>query len=151
VKPIDVNELVESSVNLALQHLGKGGFAIETTLAEDLPKVSLDTESTEQVIVNVIQNAFDATRGKGRATISTMLDRQSIKIEITNDGPPIPNKVREKIFEPLFTTKPEGKGTGLGLSVGAMMLERFGAKISLKESNKKRTTFLIKLPRENQK
>ncbi|MBN2380082.1 tetratricopeptide repeat protein [candidate division WOR-3 bacterium] len=146
IVPSDVNRVVKSTIDLARRHM-KGGFTIRASLDKTLPLASIDRESTEQVILNVIQNAYDATNGGGNATVKTVKSKKrTVDIEISNNGPPIPEDAWEKIFEPLYTTKPEGKGTGLGLSVGAMMLGRFGGRISLKASNKNKTTFLVELP-----
>ena len=66
---------------------------------------------------NLLDNAIDAVEGHGRITIRTARENGRVLVEIADDGPGIPDEVRERIFEPFYTTKDVGKGTGLGLDI----------------------------------
>ena len=66
---------------------------------------------------NLLDNAIDAVDGRGRITVRTASENGRVLVEIADDGPGIPEEVRDRIFEPFFTTKDVGKGTGLGLDI----------------------------------
>ena len=85
----------------------------------DIPKLSVmaSRNRLEQVMVNLLVNASQATEGKGRVRISTEVGENRVFIHIDDDGPGIPQDKFDIIFEPFFTTKPVGKGTGLGLAI----------------------------------
>ncbi|MBN2378245.1 tetratricopeptide repeat protein [candidate division WOR-3 bacterium] len=146
IVPTDINALVQKAVDFVNTNASARNFNIEAELENDLGYAAVDPDGLEQVIVNVIQNAYDACEGKGTAVIKTSGSENTIRISIANDGPPIPEDIRDKIFEPLFTTKGEGKGTGLGLSISAMLLDRLGGRIFLESCAEKLTTFVIEIP-----
>jgi signal transduction histidine kinase len=147
VRPTDVNSVVKDALDISSQHLPQANFDVQSWVEKKLPPAAVDANSVLQVILNVIQNAYDACGGQGKVTVETSAGTEEmIQISISNDGPPIPENLRDKIFEPLFTTKSVGKGTGLGLSVCAMLLDRFGGRIYLDESSNEQTTFVIEVP-----
>jgi len=99
------------------------------------------------VIINVVQNAFEAMEGRGKLAIETENGQGNIiRISISNDGPAIPAEIRDEIFELLFTTKTAQKGTGLGLPISAMLLEHFDARLYLEDSRDGKTIFVIEVP-----
>jgi len=143
----NVNHIVREALQFLLQHLSFKDISLELRLDENLPFASVDHEVLQQVIVNVIQNAYEAMEGSGRLVIRTEKEKEdTISIAISNDGPPIPKGIQEEIFELLFTTKTAQKGTGLGLPVSVMLLEHFGGSIYLEDSTDKETIFVIEVP-----
>ncbi|MCB0664224.1 MAG: hypothetical protein KDC80_00305 [Saprospiraceae bacterium] len=145
-----------------------------TNLHPDLPKINVDPQDIGRVLLNLINNAFQATSAQALAMAGTdykpevivatkRLDSPSglphqnemntgidgsagsIEIIISDNGPGIPDEIKEKIFQPFFTTKPAGQGTGLGLSLSYDIVKAHGGEISL-ESRGKGSTFRIKLP-----
>lgn len=133
-KPIfemfDLNELVEKYTELAYQ--GKrnqySGFTatIEKDLNVNLGEIKVVGQEIGQVLMNVIGNSLDAVLSKQKnlgagyeptIKITTRKTRKFVEVIIADNGPGIPEEIREKIFEPFFTTKPTGEGTGLGLSL----------------------------------
>jgi PAS domain S-box-containing protein len=147
VSPTDVNAVVRNALDLLSRHLSMKEIRVQMSLQASLSPAFIDPQGLEQVMVNVIQNAYDALEGSGKVLICTETGaNRMIRIVISNNGPPIPEHMRERIFEPLFTTKPGERGTGLGLSIGVMLLERFGARIYLESSRDELTTFVIEVP-----
>src|SRR5690606_634292 len=96
-------------------------FQVELDRAFDLDAGSLVVvpQDLGRVILNLLNNAFDAVRGAENALVTMASKRNAdhVTITVSDNGPGIPEDIRQKIFEPFFTTKPTGEGTGLGLSL----------------------------------
>ena len=130
-RPVNVNALVEESLNLAYHgaRAEKQGFEItlERSFDPDAGEADVFPQEITRVLLNVISNGFyAATRRQGEAdndgyepilTASTKSMGDKVEIRIRDNGAGIPLEVREKMFNPFFTTKPAGEGTGLGLSI----------------------------------
>ena len=109
-----------------------------------------------QVILNLISNAKDAIEERrkkekieGIIEVSNEIKNKEIIIKIKDNGGGIPNEVKDRIFEPYFTTKEEGKGTGMGLYMAKEIIERSNGEITF-EVNPPYTTFIIKLKEDNE-
>lgn len=105
--------------------------------------INCDAEQFHHVFVNLIINAIQAIHNEGTITIRTKEDNECIIFEFEDSGPGIPDKIGDKIFEPLVTTKQAG--TGLGLAICKLAVEQHGGTISYKN---KPTTFIIKIPKQ---
>ncbi len=100
-----------------------------------------------QVIVNLLKNSCDALANTQDAWIEISwkdLNTEQVEIKITDSGTGIPSLIQEKIFEPLYTSKPQGKGMGLGLNLSKKILEKFNGRLEL-DKNAKNTCFVITL------
>jgi len=147
--PVSVNEAVKSSLELIRSRYEKEGIAIDEDLAEDLPYIFGNCGQIQQVVLNLVSNARDAIldSGKGgRIEVRTRRSDKTVLLEVSDDGPGIPEELCEKIFEPFFTTKSPGKGTGLGLSITYSIIREHGGNISLRSGGKRGTTFVVELP-----
>ena len=126
----DVNALVEEYVNLAYHGMRAATPDFNVTLECDYDEAAGEAELVPQeigrVFINLFNNAFFAVYEEARAgdeaytpvvTVATHRTEDAVTIRVQDNGPGIPEAVREKIFEPFFTTKPTGQGTGLGLSI----------------------------------
>ena len=111
---------------------------------EPLPQVPGDRERLRQVFTNIILNALQAMNGAGRLTIGAQADAEQVCVNVVDTGPGIPAEIREKIFNPFFTTKQQG--TGLGLSVSYGIVQAHNGTINL-NSSASGSSFLICLPR----
>jgi signal transduction histidine kinase len=100
-----------------------------------------------QVVVNLLENAIHATNGKGTVGISTRRGDHSVELEVWDNGPGIPADIRERIFEPFFSTKSPGEGTGLGLAICRQIAERYGGTLNLQPSPSG-ARFRLTLPQE---
>ncbi len=120
----EMKALLERQANLR-------NISINLHIDDTLPPVLADPIEMEQVIVNLIHNAFDAMPGGGEISIRTYLDMDKVLLEIADTGTGIPPEDRDRVFEPFFTTKPVGKGTGLGLSVCYGIVRSWGGEIEI--------------------
>ena len=130
-RPIDINALVEESLNLAYHgaRAEKQGFNItlETSLDPTAGEADVFPQEITRVLLNLISNGFyAATKRKAEASndnyeptlaASTRSLGDRVEIKIRDNGTGIPPEVKERMFNPFFTTKPAGEGTGLGLSI----------------------------------
>ncbi|HEX4477424.1 MAG TPA: response regulator [Polyangiaceae bacterium] len=117
---------------------------------KETPGIIVDRVRLGQAFLNILLNAAQAISGMDPATnwirVATWPDRGGVKIEIQNNGPPIPEEVLPKIFEPFFTTKAFGQGHGLGLSITYETVRRHGGFIEVESRPGVPTTFRVWLP-----
>ena len=114
---VDVHASLNSTLIMLGHKLKKGDVEVVRDYAKDLPHVCGRTGELNQVWTNLLDNAIDAVDGHGRITIRTATENGRVLVEISDDGPGIPEDMRERIFEPFYTTKDVGEGTGLGLDI----------------------------------
>jgi PAS domain S-box-containing protein len=147
---MDVNDAVQSVVEITRQQLLNQGIEVKLTLGRGLPKVLGDKNQIEQVLLNLISNARDAMEGKSKKelVIQTLLSQKGrlVKICIRDTGIGMSKEQIEKIFNPFFTTKDPDKGIGLGLSICYRIIEAHQGKIEVKSTLKKGTEFIVSLP-----
>jgi signal transduction histidine kinase len=160
-RPADINAIVEESLNLAYHgaRAEKSGFNI--TLQRDFDPaagmIDLYPQEITRVLLNLISNGFYAATKRKEAgdeafepTLSATTKNlgNSVAIRIRDNGTGIPLEVKEKMFNPFFTTKPAGEGTGLGLSMSHdIVVKQHGGKIDVITESGAFTEFIITLPR----
>jgi two-component system NtrC family sensor kinase len=129
--------------------LKKVRLALEIT--ENLPAVHGDRQLLSQVFMNLFLNALDVLSDKGEIRISFDTERREnfLAVNVTDNGPGIPDHIISRIFDPFFTTKPKGKGTGLGLSVSRGIIRRLGGYLQVESRLGAGTTFTVLLPVTN--
>jgi signal transduction histidine kinase len=129
----------------------------KTDFDESLSKVKVITQDLGRVILNLINNAFYACTERRRSTdskdykptvtVATRKVGDKIEISVKDNGAGIPEDIKEKIFQPFFTTKPTGSGTGLGLSMSYDIITKgHGGELSIDSNNENNTVFIISLP-----
>jgi signal transduction histidine kinase len=141
----DVNEIVEHSLRVALSGVGPG-VRLETDLAAGLPPVACRQNELEQVVVNLVVNAFQAVQGSGCVRVETIPRTGGVLVRISDDGCGIPEAMLDRIFDPFFTTKPVGEGTGLGLAICYHIVRNHGGTLSVESGRGLGTTFTVDLP-----
>jgi len=149
VQKTDINGLIAELVALSEQRAKYAKITIHTDFQNDLPAMVLAQSEMQQVLLNLINNAIDAMENQGgELTISTRFECEEgiIVIEVSDNGPGIPEANLSRIFEPFFTTKAVGKGTGLGLSICYGIIQKMGGRIEVKSRIDSGTTFYIRLP-----
>src|SRR4051812_41393337 len=160
-RPVDINAIVEESLNLAYHgaRAEKSGFNI--TLQRDLDPaaglIDLYPQEITRVFLNLISNGFYAATKRKEAgedsfeptlSASTKSLGSKVEIRIRDNGTGIPLEVKEKMFNPFFTTKPAGEGTGLGLSMSHdIVVKQHGGTINVNTAPGVFTEFIITLPR----
>ena len=117
LKEIDVHDGLDSTLLMLGHKIKKGSVTVERDYDRGLPPICAYPGALNQVWTNLIDNAIDAVEGDGTVRVRTSGENGRVLVEISDDGPGIPEEVRESIFEPFFTTKDAGKGTGLGLDI----------------------------------
>ncbi len=146
---VDINHLLETTLDLVAFQLEKNHVAVSTRLAPDLPGIVADASQLQQVFLNIISNAESeitlAHKGSCLLVKTEAVDN-IIRISITDDGPGIAGEYLTRIFDPFFTTKEVGKGAGLGLSVCYGIVNEHGGRIYAESELGKGATFVIELP-----
>jgi len=160
----DMNAIVDESLNLAYHgaRAEKAGFSIafQRDLDPSVGMADIYPQEIMRVLLNLISNGFYATT-KRRAEVGDGFEPMlfaatknlgdKIEIRIRDNGTGIPEEVKEKIFNPFFTTKPSGEGTGLGLSMSHDIIVKHGGSIDVETEPGRFTEFKIVLPRTNQR
>ena len=143
----DVNSVIRDVLTLVSTQLKKKSITLNTLLAANLPKIFFSPLHLEQAILNIVMNAIDAvSEKKGILTITTEADAEWVYIRIKDNGPGIPEEIRDQLFEAFVTTKPPGVGTGLGLNIARDVIESIKGTIEVDSSPERGTTMTIRIP-----
>ncbi len=140
----DVNRGIEDTLTLVLAN-PEVRVEVEKDLGL-LQELYCRPRELNQVFINILNNALEATENQGRITIKTREDDDRIRIQITDNGPGIPPERLARVFEPGFTTKGRGVGTGLGLAISYRIIEDHGGTISLGSQPGEGATVFLVLP-----
>ncbi|HKK38900.1 MAG TPA: ATP-binding protein, partial [Cryomorphaceae bacterium] len=158
--PTDLNALAEEYLKLSYHGLRAKNKSFnadfKTDFDPDLPKVNVVPQDIGRVLLNLINNSFQAVNERRKkedsdylptVTITTKLTANGQQlIAISDNGPGIPDSIKDKIFQPFFTTKPTGQGTGLGLSLSYDIVKAHGGELNVESEVGKGTVFTIELP-----
>ncbi|MDQ3745879.1 MAG: response regulator [Acidobacteriota bacterium] len=144
-KKVDIHEGLESTLRLLSRHYGADRIRLVRDYGE-LPAVDCFAGQLNQVWLNLLVNAAQATREGGEVCIRTRRDGPMAVVQIKDDGHGIAPENLKRIFDPFFTTKPVGEGTGLGLSVTYSIVERHGGNITVESTPGHGTTFNVSIP-----
>lgn len=147
VAEVDLSAGIESTLNIIQGHAKRKGVTVVTELAARRP-VRCCGAKINQVVMNLVGNAIDASPNGSQVTVRTREEGGGVSIVVSDQGHGIPRAIREKIFDPFFTTKPVGQGTGLGLSISYGIVKEHGGKIEVESEEGRGTTFAIWLPYE---
>ena len=143
---VDLHEGLETTLTVLGHKLKHTSIAVVRDYDRSLPQMTVRGSELNQVWTNLLDNAIDALGERGTITIRTSLDASCAVVEIGDDGPGIPDDVRERIFDPFFTTKDVGLGTGLGLATARrIVVDRHDGSLAV-ESEPGSTTFRVRLP-----
>ncbi|OOG70483.1 sensor histidine kinase [Algoriphagus sp. A40] len=159
VEPTDLNALIREYANLAFHGMRANKNPINVDIRLDLDEtiglVSLNAEDFSRVVLNLIKNAFDAMRDKisvvgsdykAKLEIRTMNLPNKVLVEVEDNGPGVPEEIRDKLLMPFFTTKKGTEGTGLGLSITHDIIKSHLGSLEIESSVGEFTRFRIELP-----
>jgi signal transduction histidine kinase len=171
MEPTPLNPLIKEYVNLAFHGMRAGkdpvDVDIDLQLDENIGDVPLVAEDFSRVILNLCTNAFDACAERSRSvmkseasvsdnslsdrympklTVRTKSDNGKVTIEIEDNGPGIPEEIKDKILQPFFTTKKGTHGTGLGLSITNDIIKAHGGELKVESKEGEGTQLNIQLP-----
>ena len=154
VSTVDAGEEIATSVEFVHYYLQSHKIEVDREFAAGLPSIQADRQQLRQLFLNLLTNATDAMPQGGklivRAAPSVLHDAAAVAIEFADTGEGITPENLEKLWEPFFTTKPEGKGTGLGLAICRRIVEEHGGKIDIQSQAGRGTTIRIVLPATTQ-
>ena len=145
---VQLQDLVESSLTIASNTIKYRAKVVRRY--SDIPDILANRGKMSQVFLNIIINAAQAIEeghvGANWIRVATGREGNRIHVEIANSGEPIPPEIMSRIFNPFFTTKPQGQGTGLGLSICYSIVQQHGGHIEVESSADRGTVFHIWLP-----
>ena len=159
--PTDINALADEYLRLSYHGLRAKNKNFNATLKTDfdttIGEINIVAQDVGRVLLNLINNAFYAVNEKFHrlkdgnsyeptVSVSTRKINQSVEIIVEDNGDGMPPELRDKIFQPFFTTKPTGEGTGLGLSISYDIIKTHGGEIRVESSQGNGSKFVITLP-----
>lgn len=145
--PVEVNRIIDDSVELCATTLRKGDIEITTSLAPGSPVCLGDPSSLQQALMNLITNALNTLRdwdGPKRLEVSSRVNESHVILRVADSGPGIPAHLAEKVFEPFFTTQKDG--LGIGLSICHRIVADHGGTLKLAASRWGGAEFTIAIP-----
>jgi len=159
-EPSDLNELIAEYVNLAFHGMRASkkpmNVSIDLQLEENIDQIPLIKEDFSRVILNLVNNAFDAMRDQTikdpeyqpKLQVTTQTQGEKVLIVVGDNGPGIPKEIVNKILQPFFTTKKGTAGTGLGLSISHDIIKALKGELLIESTPGAGTSFKILLPKK---
>src|SRR2546428_6481323 len=158
VEHTNVADVLHQAITLAESKAARGKVAVDVDITRDVPMIEGDQHQLCQVFTNLVANAFDALEGKGRIAIAATLSSieedpafaQSLEptptvvVEVADNGPGVPAELTDRIFNPVFTTKPQG--SGLGLAIVRKIVDAHDGQIDPFSSPETGTRFRVTVP-----
>ena len=141
--PGHIDRLLEESLTFLGPELAGVPVRLDRKI-EPSGESAFDPDQLRQVIVNLVQNAAQASGPGGTVTVTGRVEGRNYRVSVTDDGPGVPAKLREKIFEPFYTTK--SKGIGLGLAIVSRIVTEHGGTIRVQAGGEKGSSFVFRLP-----
>ncbi len=144
LKYVRIDESIESVLTL-LHYRLKDRIAVKRNYG-GVKVIPCYPGPLNQVLMNIVSNAIDAIDGKGEIAITTGKSDSMFFISVADTGKGMPEAVRERIFEPFYTTKPVGAGTGLGLSISYGIVKRHGGMLEVRSEEGRGTEMIVRIP-----
>ena len=154
----DLTQCLEEIIKVARHSIERQAVTVKTDIARRLLMVCGDSRQLQQVFLNLMTNAVGAMPQGGVLAIGAYLDKGTRRavVKVSDTGCGIPETDLDRIYEPFFTTKPEGEGTGLGLFVSYGIINSFGgsmhceSRVAEQAGDRSGTTFIVNLPQRQQ-
>jgi signal transduction histidine kinase len=145
LEPTDVAKALEPTITVLRNRAYKREIRLEASIPEALPEVALGADALRQVILNLLLNAIEMTLPGGTVTLSVRPAKKAVEIVVADEGPGVPLELREKIFEPFYTTG-SGRSGGLGLAISRRLVAEAGGEICVGGREEGGAEFLVSLP-----
>ena len=147
IKKINLHKMVTEVLNFHKKEAEYKGVNVTVSIPDNIPDMNTDSGKFQQILVNLINNAFQAVEEGGCLDITgSQIDSETIELVIKDTGCGIPEESLKKIYEPFFSTKTNQNGTGLGLSITYGLVKKLGGSISVQSTEGAGTCFTITLP-----
>jgi two-component system sensor histidine kinase PilS (NtrC family) len=146
----DIHEVLDLLIFVESEKMKKTGVTIQCRYGKNVPLITIDKNLMKQALLNILLNAYQASRENGVITITTAVEtggktrEKHLRIEVSDTGEGIPETIAKKIFQPFFSTKV--KGIGLGLPITEQIIREHGGMIAFESKPQQGTTFTIRLP-----
>lgn len=150
-----INDSIRNAISLVAEQYNNHGIQLEQNLTDALPKVVGNTYKFEEVVLNFLSNAMHAVEKQketagmnyyGQINIRTLMENNTLILDVKDNGCGIPEHILNKIMQPFFTTKEEGKGTGLGLSIAYGIIKDMKGIIDINSSEGIGTSVRVLIP-----
>jgi signal transduction histidine kinase len=150
-EPIDIMTTIEETVALVKSYIERDRIRVRvSTVDTPPPPVYASRGELDDVWLNLLINAHDALVGRPGAQVGIDIHWQEgdpqVEVVVWDNGPGVPEAIRDKIFKPFFTTKKVGEGTGIGLHICRQVVERAGGTIEVESQEQIGTRFIVRLP-----
>ena len=156
MKSVGIKETIESALSLIATKIRHDGIILDVNIQNDLPNVVLQPQSIQQVLINLVDHAYDALRDKSEikdkkaihvyANIIKKQDGEELVIEICDNGYGMSEEVLKRSQEAFFTTKSISEGTGLGLSIVRDIVKKHNGYIDVESKEGEYTRMKVILP-----
>lgn len=143
----DVGAAIASVTQLLSQRARACLVSLESECPDALPAAAIDEDELRQVLLNLCINALDASPANGQVRIAATRADDALQIEVCDDGPGVPGELREKLFEPFFSTK-AGSAGGLGLAISRRIASACGGRLSVDDGPGGGAVFRLEVPAE---
>ena len=151
-RAVSLQSAVDRARELLAWKLDARHIGLDVSMQDDLPMLTADGDQLQQVLVNLLLNACDASQADGRIRLEGFAaDGGMVRIRIVDQGSGIPPEHLQAVFDPFFTTKPRGEGTGLGLPIAASIVRNHGGRIDLASTPGSGTTATVMWPADAQR
>lgn len=150
-EPVALRDVIADATDLLSLRLEAAGIALSVTLPRRLPRVLGDSDQLTHLLANLLANAVTVLAGRDpprRVGISAAAADRTLTLRVTDNGPGVPEALRERIFDPFFTTRPGGAGTGIGLALCRTIAQDHGGLIAVEETPGGGATMVVRLPAE---
>ncbi len=142
---VDVNKVIHEVMQLFNLTCEEQGVQVKMDLDPGLARASGDPELLKQGLLNLVKNALESMAQGGVLSLRTMMEGEYVGVEVSDTGKGIPKDLRDKIFNPFFTTK-DSSGAGLGLAMTKKILDDMGGRIDLLSQEGKGTAITVRIP-----
>lgn len=141
----DLNNLIKKTLTLLTSEIEANKITVKANLANDLPRVPMDSDLIGRVIVHILRNSVQAMHGGGSLTVTTSRKGQLAEVRVTDTGPGVGKDDVDQIFQAFFS---KSGGLGLGLTISSRIVQNHGGRIRVEERKGQGATFVVELPLE---